>query len=94
MSDPVPLRSGTARIVGHRQPLLDGIEKVTGRARFTADLPAVNALTGAILTSPMAHAEIARIDTSRARALHGVRAVITGADCDVPFGILPIARNE
>ena len=40
------------------------------------------------------HAEILRIDTARARALPGVRAVITGEDCDVPFGILPIARNE
>jgi 4-hydroxybenzoyl-CoA reductase subunit alpha len=94
MSDPIPLLSGMARVVGRRQPLLDGIEKVTGRARFTADLPAANALTGAMLTSPMAHAEIVRIDTSRARALPGVRAIITGEDCDVPFGILPIARNE
>jgi 4-hydroxybenzoyl-CoA reductase subunit alpha len=94
MSDPIPRSPVTARVAGRRQPLLDGIEKVTGRARFTADLPAANALTGAILTSPMAHAEIARIDTSRARALPGVRAVITGVDCDVPFGILPIARNE
>jgi 4-hydroxybenzoyl-CoA reductase subunit alpha len=94
MSDPIPLSSVTSRVAGRRQPLLDGIEKVTGRARFTADLPAANALTGAILTSPMAHAEIVRIDTSRARALPGVRAVITGEDCDVPFGILPIARNE
>jgi len=94
MNDPIPRSSGTARVAGRRQPLLDGIEKVTGRARFTADLPAANALTGAILTSPMAHAEIVRIDTSRARALPGVRAVITGEDCDVPFGILPIARNE
>lgn len=92
MNDPIP--PGMPRVAGRRQPLLDGIEKVTGRARFTADLPAAGALTGAILTSPLAHAEIVRIDTSRARALPGVRAVITGEDCDVPFGILPIARNE
>jgi 4-hydroxybenzoyl-CoA reductase subunit alpha len=79
---------------GRRQPLIDGAEKVTGRARFTADLPAAHALTGALLTSPIAHGEIVRIDISRARALPGVRAVITGDDCDVPFGILPIAHNE
>jgi 4-hydroxybenzoyl-CoA reductase subunit alpha len=79
--------------VGTRQPLIDGLEKVTGRARYTADLP-VRALTGEILRSPHAHAEIVRVDASRARALPGVRAVITGADCDVAYGILPMAHNE
>ena len=81
-------------VVGSRQPLIDGVEKVTGRARYTCDLPAQRALVGMLLGSPHAHAEILHIDTSRARALPGVRAVITGEDCDVPFGILPIARNE
>ncbi len=80
-------------IVGTRQPLIDGLEKVTGRARYTADLP-VRALTGEILRSPHAHAEIVRVDASRARALPGVRAVITGANCDVAYGILPMAHNE
>ena len=80
--------------VGVRQPLIDGIEKVTGRARFTADLPAASALVGAILRSPLAHGEIRAHRHSRARALPGVRAVITGADCDVPYGVLPIAQNE
>jgi len=64
MNDPILRSPGTARVAGRRQPLLDGIEKVTGRARFTADLPAANALTGAILSSPMAHAEIVRIDAA------------------------------
>ena len=83
-----------ARVAGRRVPLIDGAEKVSGRARYTCDLPAAQALTGVLLTCPHAHAEIVRIDTSRARALAGVRAVITGEDCDVPFGILPIAHNE
>ncbi|MGC2517706.1 MAG: 4-hydroxybenzoyl-CoA reductase subunit alpha [Burkholderiales bacterium] len=86
--------AGPVRTVGRPQPLIDGIEKVTGGARYTADLPAAQALTGEILRSPLAHAEIVRIDTSRARALAGVRAVITGEDCDVAYGILPIAHNE
>jgi 4-hydroxybenzoyl-CoA reductase subunit alpha len=81
-------------IAGRRQPLIDGVEKVTGRARYTADLPAPHALAGAILRSPHAHAEIVRVDTSRARELPGVRAVLTGEDCDVAYGVLPIARNE
>jgi len=80
-------------IAGRATPLVDGIEKVTGRARYTADLGS-NFLVGDILRSPHAHAEIVRIDTSRARALPGVRAVLTGADCSVPYGILPIAHNE
>jgi 4-hydroxybenzoyl-CoA reductase subunit alpha len=81
-------------IAGRPTPLADGIEKVTGRARFTADLPCSTSLHGDILRSPHAHAEIVRIDTSRARALPGVRAVLTGEDCSVPYGILPIAHNE
>jgi len=94
MNDPKPYLTGPHRSVGERQPLIDGIDKVTGRARYTADLPAHGALVGMQLTSPHAHAEILSIDTSRARAMPGVRAVVTGDDCDVPFGILPIARNE
>lgn len=82
------------KTVGHPTPLADGIEKVTGKARFTADLPCSIPLYGEILRSPHAHAEIVRIDTSRARALPGVRAVLTGDDCSVPYGILPIAHNE
>ena len=83
----------SGRVVGRRTPLADGVEKVTGRARFTADLGS-GPLVGGILRSPHAHAEIVRIDTTRARALPGVRAVLTGADCSVPYGILPIAHNE
>ena len=80
--------------VGVRQPLVDGVEKVTGRARYTADIAASDALVGAILRSPLAHGRILRVDTSRARALPGVHAVITGDDCDVPYGVIPIAQNE
>jgi 4-hydroxybenzoyl-CoA reductase subunit alpha len=82
------------RAVGVRQPLIDGVEKVTGRALYTADLPARQALVGAILRSPLAHARIRGIDTRAARAVPGVRAVITGDDCDVPYGVIPIACNE
>ncbi len=85
---------GAKHAIGVRQPLIDGVEKVTGRALYTADLPAPGAWVGAILRSPVAHGEIRRIDTSRARALPGVRAVITGADCDVAYGVIPVAQNE
>lgn len=82
------------RAVGVRQPLIDGVEKVTGCARYTADIPGEGALVGAILRSPIAHGKIVRIDASRARALPGVRAVITGDDCDMAYGVIPIAQNE
>ncbi len=85
--------TGTRR-AGIATPLIDGVEKVTGRAKFTADLPSHEALVGRILRSPLAHGAIRAIDTARAGALPGVRAVITGADCDVPYGVLPIAQNE
>ncbi len=88
------LLAARQRAVGVRQPLIDGVEKVTGRALYTADLPARHALVGAILRSPLAHARIRAIDTRAARAMPGVRAVITGDDCDVPYGVIPIACNE
>lgn len=84
----------TRRCAGTATPLIDGVEKVTGRARFTADLPSREALVGRILRSPIAHGAIRAIHTARARELPGVRAVITGADCDLPYGVLPIAQNE
>ena len=79
---------------GHRMALVDGIEKVTGRARYTADLFAPEALVGRIYRSPYAHAEIIRIDVAAALALPGVVAIITGDACDKPYGILPVSQNE
>jgi len=85
-------RAGVA--VGRRTPLVDGVEKVTGRARYTADLALGPSLVGRILRSPVAHGIIRGIDTSAARALPGVRAVVTGADFAAPYGVIPIAQNE
>ena len=75
-------------------PLIDGIDKVTGRARYTADLDHANALVGRILRSPVSHGDIVRLDVSKARALDGVFAVITGEDCAYTYGVLPVAMNE
>ncbi|NMG75381.1 4-hydroxybenzoyl-CoA reductase subunit alpha [Aromatoleum diolicum] len=86
--------TGEPRGVGARLPLVDGVEKVTGAARYTADLPAVGALVGKILRSAWAHAELLEIDISEAQKLPGVRAVITGDACDMPYGVIPIAQNE
>ncbi len=75
-------------------PLIDGIEKVTGRAMFTADLETGDCLVGRILRSPVSHGRIIRIDTSRAAALDGVVAIVTGDDCALTYGVIPIAMNE
>ena len=80
--------------VGVPWPLVDGVEKVSGRARYTADLPAPGALVGRIGRSTVAHGVIRHIDTKRARGLPGVHAVITGGDFAAPYGVLPIAQNE
>ncbi|HEX6362795.1 MAG TPA: 4-hydroxybenzoyl-CoA reductase subunit alpha [Albitalea sp.] len=85
-------RSGIA--IGQRTPLVDGVEKVTGRARYTADLALGPALVGKIFRSPVAHGIIRGIDTSAARAIPGVRAVVTGEDFAAPYGVIPIAQNE
>jgi len=75
----------TFKVVGTRPLRPDGIDKVTGRARFGADIVAPGMLTGRVLRSPHAHARIVKIDTSKARALPGVKAVVTRAD----FGAVP-----
>ena len=75
-------------------PLIDGIEKVTGRAHYTADLEHADALVGRIFRSPVSHGEIVRLDVSKARALDGVITVVTGADCPHTYGVLPVAMNE
>ncbi|MFT7594714.1 MAG: CO/xanthine dehydrogenase Mo-binding subunit [Paracoccaceae bacterium] len=66
--------------VGTRPNRPDGFDKVTGRAKFGADATAPGMLHGAIVRSPHAHARIISIDTSKAEALEGVKAVVTRAD--------------
>ncbi|MEJ2014855.1 MAG: xanthine dehydrogenase family protein molybdopterin-binding subunit [Limibacillus sp.] len=68
------------KVVGERPLRPDGIDKVTGRARFGADAFAPGMLFGKVLRSPHAHARIRSIDTSKAEALPGVKAVVTRAD--------------
>lgn len=67
-------------VVGTRVKRPDGVDKVTGRARYGADASAPGQLVGVILRSPHAHAQIRKIDTSKAEKMKGVKAVITSAD--------------
>jgi len=66
--------------VGTRPPRPDGVDKVTGRAKFGADLYVPGMLIGKVLRSPHPHALIKSIDTSKAEALPGVKAVLTRDD--------------
>jgi CO/xanthine dehydrogenase Mo-binding subunit len=67
-------------VIGKRVQRVDAAEKVTGTAQYVADVRLPGMLVGRILRTPYAHARIVRIDTSRARKVPGVRAVVTAAD--------------
>src|SRR6202795_4883333 len=76
--------------VGTRTIRPDGLDKVTGRARFGADFNLAGQLIGRVLRSPHPHARIVSIDTSKAEALPGVKAVITRDDfADQPSEFIP-----
>ena len=68
------------KVIGTRPARPDGLDKVTGRARFGADMAAPGMLHAAIIRSPHAHARILSIDTSAAEAMAEVKAVVTRAD--------------
>jgi CO/xanthine dehydrogenase Mo-binding subunit len=75
------------KVIGTRPIRHDGLDKVTGRARYGADIELPGILHGRVLRSPLAHARIISIDTSEAEALPGVKAVVTGKD-------FPILESE
>src|SRR5262245_24489507 len=72
--------SSEFKIVGTRPVRPDGVDKVTGRARFGADRNMSGQLVGRILRSPHPHARIRRIDVSGAAKLDGVKAIVTRDD--------------
>ena len=79
-ADPKAKGEGDYKVVGTRPIRHDGLEKVTGQARYGADINLPGMLYGRILRSPHAHARIKSIDASRALALPGVEAVVTSAE--------------
>ena len=82
------------KVVGRPLPRVDGATKVTGRAVYADDMLPARTLHCKILRSPHPHARIVSIDTSAARRVPGVLAVITGADLPIKFGILPVTQDE
>src|SRR5512145_675421 len=82
-------------VVGQPLPKIDAWAKVTGETRYADDLVLPRMAYGKLLRSAHAHARIRTIDTTRARMLPGVYAVITGHDLPrVKFGILPVSQDE
>lgn len=84
------------RVIGKRVPKVGGVEMVTGQAQYGADVYLPGMLTGKILRSPYAHARIENIDTSKAKKVRGVHAVITGADFPEakPGAAFPVGEIE
>jgi CO/xanthine dehydrogenase Mo-binding subunit len=68
------------QVVGRPTPRVEGELKVTGKAQYSADLKMPDTLWGRCLRSPIAYGRIKRIDTSKARQIAGVKAVVTGQD--------------
>jgi xanthine dehydrogenase molybdenum-binding subunit len=79
--------NGKFKVIGTRPIRHDGIDKVTGRAKYGADYAFPGMLHGKVLRSPHAHANIKSIKIDKALALPGVKAIVTSAD-------LPEAANK
>lgn len=83
-------------IVGKRIPLVDALKKTTGEGLYTDDIKLPGMLVGKILRSQYSHARVKSIDVSKAEALDGVYAVVTGHERGAQnrFGVLPISKDE
>jgi CO/xanthine dehydrogenase Mo-binding subunit len=73
--------ASSKQVVGNPTPRVEGELKVSGHAKYAVDITLPGMLWGKLLRSPIASAKIKRIDTSKAAALPGVHAVVTGQDC-------------
>ena len=78
------------KVVGKRHPKIDGVERVSGKAEYASDIYLPGMLYGKILRSPHPHAKIVKIDAEKAKALTGVKAVLTAADiAEFPWYQIP-----
>ena len=80
--------------IGKRTPRPDGADKVTGRAAYAADTNMPGMIWGKVLRSPHPHARIKSIDVSKARALPGVKAVISHENCAYVWGAGSVAGGQ
>lgn len=89
MSEAKPLN-----VVGKPFRKVDARAKCTGQTKFADDIVLPRMLACKILRSHEPHAFIKNIDTSKALALPGVFATLTGKDFPIPYGILPVSQDE
>jgi 4-hydroxybenzoyl-CoA reductase alpha subunit len=82
------------KVVGKPFRKVDARAKCTGQTKFADDIVLPRMLFAKLLRAHEPHARIVKIDTSRARALPGVHAVITGEDLPTTYGILPVSQDE
>lgn len=82
------------KMVGEPRPYIEARKKVTGNADYADDIKIKNALHCKFLRSIYPHARINSIDTTAAKNLEGVKAVLTGKELPISFGVLPISQDE
>jgi 4-hydroxybenzoyl-CoA reductase alpha subunit len=82
------------KVIGKARRRVDGRAKVTGQTKFADDLMLPRMLFCKLLRSPHPHARILTIDGSSARRAPGVSLVLTGDDFPIPYGIMPVSRDE
>lgn len=82
------------RVVGRSVPKVDGLDKCTGVTEYADDLDLPRMLHARLLGAHRPHARIVSIDTTAAEAMPGVKAVITGEEMPVKYGILPVSEDE
>src|SRR5512135_914898 len=80
--------------IGTAAPRVDAIDKVTGRAKYAADYNQPGQLYGAVKYAEYPHAKIIRIDTTSAKSLIGVRAVLTHVDIPGEKGFGAIEQHQ
>ncbi len=85
--------NGPLTVIGRRLPRVDAMEQTTGQVIYADDVSLPGTLIGRQLRSTHAHATFT-VNTKPAEALPGVRAIITGADLPITYGILPISQDE
>ncbi|MBI4480107.1 MAG: molybdopterin-dependent oxidoreductase, partial [Acidobacteria bacterium] len=89
-----PAKGKSYRVIGKPNPKVDAWDKCTGVTKFADDLVLPRMLHAKLLRSSVPHARIVRIDTSKAEKLRGVKAILTGKDMPIPYGILPVSQDE
>ena len=82
------------KVVGKPFRKVDARSKCTGQTKFADDIVLPRMLACKILRTHLPHALIKNVDVSKALALPGVLAVITGKDLPIPYGILPVSQDE